>query len=161
MGCAKILGGRFKEWTIYKQLTKSHQDEARPEFRLPLANIGAIFIPVSLFWFAWTVEKHAHWFATISSTFFYGIGQVMILNCTQNYFIDSFEKYAASAIDAGTVFRSLVGGIIPLFAPALFKSLGYGWGISTFAFVSIVLAPAPILFYVYGEKIREKYTVDL
>ncbi|EAT88105.2 hypothetical protein SNOG_04345 [Parastagonospora nodorum SN15] len=120
------LGFLFAVWflvpridTVYKSLTAKNNGKAKPEFRLPLANIGAVFIPVSLFWFAWTVEKHAHWFASISGTFFYGIGQVMILNCTQNYFIDSFEQYAASAIAAGAVFRSLVGGIIPLGAPAL------------------------------------------
>jgi multidrug resistance protein len=162
------LGFLFAVWflvpridTVYKRLTAKNNDTAKPEFRLPLANIGAIFIPMSLFWFAWTVEKHAHWMASISGTFFYGIGQVMILNSTQNYFIDSFEKYAASAIAAGTVFRSLVGGVIPLGAPALFKALGYGWGISVFAFVSLLLAPAPILFYVYGERIRERFKVNL
>lgn len=162
------LGFLFAVWflvpridTVYKSLTAKNNDKAKPEFRLPLANIGAVLIPVSLFWFAWAVEKHTHWFASISGTFFYGIGQVMILNCTQNYFIDSFEKYAASAIAAGTVFRSVVGGIIPLGAPALFEKLGYGWGISVFAFVSLLLAPAPILFFVFGERIRERFKVDL
>jgi multidrug resistance protein len=147
--------------TVYKRLAAQRNEKARPEFRLPLANIGALFIPVSLFWFAWTVEKHAHWFASVSAIFFYGIGQVMILNCTQNYYIDSFEKYAASAIAAGTVFRSLVGGVVPLLAPALFEKLGYGWGISIFGFVGLVLAPAPILFFIYGEKIRERFPVNL
>lgn len=147
--------------TVYKSLTAKNHEKARPEFRLPLANIGSVFIPVSLFWFAWTVEKHTHWLASISATFFYGIGQVMILNSTQNYFIDSFEKYAASAIAAGTVFRSVVGGIVPILAPALFEKLGYGWGISVFAFVSLLLAPAPILFYIFGERLRERYPVSL
>lgn len=147
--------------TVYKSLTASHHGKARPEFRLPLANIGAVFIPASLFWFAWAVERRAHWYVAISATFFYGVGQVMILNTTQNYFIDSFEKYAASAIAAGAVFRSVVGGVIPVFAPALFEKLGYGWGISTFAFVSLVLAPAPVLFYVFGERLRERFPVDL
>lgn len=36
--------------TIYNKLTARHGGKARPEFRLPLANIGAVFIPVSLFW---------------------------------------------------------------------------------------------------------------
>jgi hypothetical protein len=85
----------------------------------------------------------------------------MILNTTQNYFIDSFEKYAASAIAAGTVFRSLVGGVIPLGAPLLFEKLGYGWGISVFAFISLLLAPAPILFFIFGERIRDRFKVDL
>lgn len=147
--------------TVYKNLTAKNNEKAKPEFRLPLANIGAVLIPVSLFWFAWTVEKHAHWAVTIAATFFYGLGQVMILNTTQNYFIDSFEKYAASAIAAGTVFRSVVGGVIPLGAPAIFEKLGYGWGISVFAFVGLLLAPAPTLFYIYGERIRERFPVDL
>ncbi|KAF1360532.1 MFS general substrate transporter [Lizonia empirigonia] len=147
--------------TVYKSLTAKHNDKAKPEFRLPLANIGAVLIPVSLFWFAWTVKKRAHWFASISATFFYGIGQVMILNCTQNYYIDSFEKYAASSIAAGAVFRSLVGGVVPLAAPGLFGSLGYGWGISVFGFIGLALAPAPLLFYLYAEKIRERYPVNL
>jgi multidrug resistance protein len=146
---------------IYKKLAKRNDGKAKPEFRLPLANIGAVFIPISLFWFAWTVQAHVHWFASIASTFFYGIGQVMILNCTQNYYIDSFEQYAASAIAAGTVFRSLVGGVVPLFAPALFEKLGYGWGISTFAFVSLALAPAPLVFFYFGEGIRERFQVKL
>jgi hypothetical protein len=85
----------------------------------------------------------------------------MILNTTQNYYIDSFESYAASAIAAGTVFRSLIGGLVPLIAPGLFEQLGYGWGISVFGFVSLALAPAPILFYVYGERIRERFTLKM
>ncbi|KAH9838117.1 Major Facilitator Superfamily [Teratosphaeria destructans] len=102
------LGFLFAVWflvpridTVYNTLAARHDGKPRPEFRLPLANIGALFVPVSLFWFAWTVAAHAHWTASIAATFFYGIGQVMILNTTQNYYIDSFEKYAASAIAAG------------------------------------------------------------
>lgn len=147
--------------SVYRSLTASHGAKPRPEFRLPLANIGAVLIPVSLFWFAWSVETKVHWFASIVPTFFYGIGQVMILNTTQNYYIDAFEAYAASAIAAGTVFRSLVGGLVPLVAPGLFERLGYGWGISVFGFVAVGLAPAPALFYVYGEGIRERWTVKL
>ncbi|KAF2733225.1 MFS general substrate transporter [Polyplosphaeria fusca] len=146
---------------VYKTLTARNDGKAKPEFRLPLANIGAVLIPVSLFWFAWAVERHVHWAVSISSTFFYGIGQVMILNCTQNYFIDSFESFAASAIAAGTVFRSLVGGVIPLFAPGMFERLGYGWGISVFAFVGLTLAPAPLVFFYFGERIRERFDVKL
>lgn len=119
------------------------------------------YVPADIFRFAWTVEYRVHWAASILSTPFYGIGQVMILNTVQNYYIDSFEKYAASAIAAGAVFRSVVGGIVPLFVPTLFDIVGYGWGISVFAFLSLALAPAPLLFYYYGGKIREKFTVEL
>ncbi|KAK5115821.1 hypothetical protein LTR85_009415 [Meristemomyces frigidus] len=162
------LGFLFAVWflvpridTVYNRLAEKNDGKAKPEYRLPLANIGAVFIPMALFWFAWTVQAHAHWMASISATFFYGIGQVMILNCTQNYYIDSFEKYAASAIAAGAVFRSVLGGVVPLVAPALFDSLGYGWGISVFGFLSVAIAPAPLIFFYYGQPIRERFSVEL
>lgn len=147
---------------VYKRLTRRSRDGApKPEYRLPLANIGAVLMPVSLFWFAWTVQTRQHWFVTIASTFFYGLGQVVIINCTQNYYIDAFERYAASAVAAGALFRSVCGGVVPLFAPSLFKSLGYGWGISVFALVGVVLAPAPMLFFRYGERIRTRFSVKI
>ncbi|KAJ0116359.1 hypothetical protein J7T55_007339 [Diaporthe amygdali] len=146
---------------VYIALTRRNNDISKPEFRLPLANIGAILVPASLFWFAWTVEFEAPWLATITSTLFYGVGQVLIVSCVQNYYIDSFEKYAASAIAAGAVFRSVVGGITPLLAPSIFDALGYGWGVSVFAFLAVALAPAPVVFYTFGERIRQKYHVEL
>jgi MFS family permease len=147
--------------TVYNQLADKNDGDARPEFRLPLANVGAVFIPVSLFWFAWTVEYIVHWTVPLLSTVFFGLGQITILNTVQNYYIDSFSKYAASAIAAGAVFRSIVGGIVPLGASQLFDKLGYGLGISVFAFLSLALSPAPVLFYRYGQGLRERFAIEL
>jgi hypothetical protein len=85
------------------------------------------------------------------------LGQVTVFNTVQNYYIDSFSKYAASAIAAGSLFRSLMGGVVPLFAPQLFKRLGYGWGICVFAFASLAIAPSPLLFYHFGGRLRERF----
>ncbi|KAI4170642.1 MAG: hypothetical protein LQ343_004874 [Gyalolechia ehrenbergii] len=147
--------------TVYNHLSEKNDDEAKPEYRLPLANIGAVLIPVSLLWFAWTVQYKVHWAVTVLSTVFFGLGQITILNTVQNYYIDSFAKYAASAIAAGAVFRSIVGGIVPIFAPAIFDKVGYGWGVSVFAFLSLALSPAPVLFYKFGGRIRERFAIEL
>lgn len=162
------IGFLFAVWflvpkidTIYNRLTEKNNGKAMPEYRLPLSNIGAALLPVSLFWFAWTVEYRLHWAVCMSSTIFYGLGQVLIFNTVQNYYIDSFSKYAASAIAGGSVFRSLAGGVVPLIAPPLFEKLGYGWGISIFAFLAVAIAPAPLLFYFYGPKIRERFPLEL
>jgi hypothetical protein len=85
-----------------------------------------MLIPLSLFWLAWMVQLHLHWIVSISSTFFYEIGQVAIFNSTQNYYIDAFEKYAASAIAAGELFWSVIGGVMPLFRPSLINNVGVG-----------------------------------
>ena len=147
--------------TVYNYLTHKNNDQAEPEFRLPLANIGAVLIPISLFWFGWCIEFHVHWFPTILSTVFFGLGQIVIFNAAQNYYIDSFQRYAASAIAAGATFRSLIGGVIPLFAPKLFDEAGYGWGLSVFAFLALCLSPSPILFYKYGARLRKAYAITL
>ncbi|TVY47122.1 MFS transporter [Lachnellula occidentalis] len=146
--------------TVYNKLAKKHGG-AKPEYRLPLANIGAVLIPISLFWYAWTVELHTHWFVTIASTFFYGVGQVVIFNSMQNYYIDAFEKYAASAVAAGALFRSLVGGVVPMFTPMLLEKYGFGWGMSLFAFLGVLLAPIPVVFWYYGELLRERFAIVL
>lgn len=72
------LGFLFCVWfivpridTVYNKLTARNDGKGRPEYRLPLANIGAVFVPISLFWFAWTVDAHAAWWVSIMSTFFY------------------------------------------------------------------------------------------
>lgn len=83
------------------------------------------------------------------------------MNTTTNYYIDSFERYSASAIAAGAVFRSVVGGIIPLFAPGLFDDLGYGWGVSVFGFLALAIAPAPLIFYYFGARVRKRFQIDL
>ncbi|KAL3419054.1 cycloheximide resistance protein [Phlyctema vagabunda] len=147
--------------TIYNALTRKHNGEGKPEYRLPLANIGSVLIPISLFWFAWAVQFKLHWAISIISTFFYGIGQVAIFNSVQNYYIDSFEKYAASAIAAGALFRSVVGGVVPMFTPILLDKFGVGWGMSVFAFISVLLAPSPIFFWYYGEWLRERFAIEL
>lgn len=46
--------------SVYNSLTKKHNGEGKPEYRLPVANVGAILIPISIFCFAWTVEYHVH-----------------------------------------------------------------------------------------------------
>ena len=89
------------------------------------------------------------------------MGQVVVFNTVQNYYIDAFEKYAASAIAGGSVFRSLVGGVVPLFAPMLFDRLGFGWGISVFGFCAVAIAPAPLVFWYVGRRVRERFPLVL
>lgn len=146
---------------IFNALTARNDDTPQPEFRLPLANIGAVLIPLSLFAFAWTVETHSHWLTTVAFTTLFSLGQITIFNTVQNYYIDSFAQYAASAIAAGSLFRAILGGTLPLVAPKIFEHTGFGWGFSVFAFLNLALSPFPLLFYYYGKKVRERYAIEL
>lgn len=78
------------------------------------------------------------------------------------YLVDAYTTYAASAIAANTVFRSLAGAILPLAGPKMYERLGLGWGNSLLGFIALALCPLPVIFYVYGERIRnsKRFHVD-
>ena len=71
------------------------------------------------------------------------------------YIVDAFDVYAASATAASTVFRSLLGALLPLGGRDLFIDLGMGWGSSLLGFIAIALAPMPFLLWRYGQRIRK------
>lgn len=81
----------------------------------------------------------------------------------QVYLVDTYERYAASALAAATILRSLFGAVLPLVGAPLYDSLGLGWGNSTLAFIAVALIPVPFLFIRYGEAIREspRYQLNL
>jgi uncharacterized protein (DUF697 family) len=73
---------------------------------------------------------------------------------TATYLVDAYPIYSASAMAANTVFRSLVGAVLPLAGGKMYETLGLGWGNSLLAFIALALAPLPIIFWKYGERIR-------
>lgn len=95
------------------------------------------------------------------------------------YLIDAFTLYAASAMAANTILRSvrtskpldntfgknditdkrfssvqILGGVFPLFGLQMYNALGLGWGNSLLGFVSLALSGVPVAFYYYGERLR-------
>jgi len=144
---------------IYRALKKRNNGVGKPEFRVPLMIPGALLVPIGLFWYGWTAQAHTHWILpNIGAAIFSG-GTIIGFQCIQTYIVDSYTRYAASAIGAATVLRSLAGFGFPLFAPYMYQALHYGWGNSLLAFIAIALGwPAPILLWLYGEKLRKKST---
>jgi hypothetical protein len=71
------------------------------------------------------------------------------------YMIDAYTVYAASATASATVFRALLGALLPLAGPSMYSALGVGWGTSVLGFISLAMTPLPFIFLRYGERIRE------
>jgi hypothetical protein len=67
---------------------------------------------------------------------------------------------AASALAANSLLRSLFGTFIPLAAPRLYDTLGYGWGNTLFGFLALGFMPVPVLFYKHGAYLRNKFEVQ-
>lgn len=77
------------------------------------------------------------------------------------YIIDAYTTYAASGIAAGNILRSLTAALLPLAGVPMYNKLGYGWGNTLLAFVSLGLGVMFIIFRKYGEHLRKKYTIRL
>jgi multidrug resistance protein len=148
----QVFVGLFTDRYLARQ--KSKHGVSKPEDRLPPLVIGSFLFPIGLFWYGWSAQYRVHWIVPIIGTSFCGIGILGIFLPIQMYLIDVFTLYAASAIAANTVIRSVFGTVIPLAGPALYARLGLGWGNSLLAFLGLAFAPFTILFLVYGEKIR-------
>ncbi|PTD08345.1 putative transporter [Fusarium culmorum] len=146
---------------LVNYLTKKNGGERKPEYRLPLMAAACLMVPAGLFIFGWTAEKRTHWIVPIIGTSFLGLGMIIVFMCISVYLVDAYIEYAASAIAASTVLRSLFGALLPLAGGSMYKSLGYGWGTSVLGFVAAAAIPLPLVFYKYGERIRSRNLFDV
>jgi len=90
----------------------------------------------------------------------YSTGLMKIKIPIQVYMTIAYTRYAASAIAASSVLRSICGSLIPLAGIPLYDRLGLGWGNSLLAFISLGLGVLSLLIRRYGERWR-KISVDL
>ncbi|KAF3011105.1 hypothetical protein E8E13_011348 [Curvularia kusanoi] len=138
-----------------KKKERGHQ--AIPEDRLPMAMIGGILFPISMFWFAWSGEYNSvHWIVPTLAGTFLATSILLIFTAYINYLTDTYLMYAASALAANTVARSAAAAATPLFTQYMFDALGVGGGGSLIGGAACLLAPIPFIFYKYGRPIREK-----
>lgn len=160
LGLGFYLGTQIAAKTadkIYKRLKAKNNDVGRSEFRVPLMFPGAVMVPIGLLLYGWAAQYRLHWVVpNIGAAIFAAGNQLVFQNC-QTYIVDAYTRFAASAIAATTLFRSLGGFAFPLFADAMYAALGYGWGNSVLAFAGIAVGiPAPFILWWYGEALRKK-----
>ncbi|EIN10549.1 multidrug resistance protein 4 [Punctularia strigosozonata HHB-11173 SS5] len=152
---ATAIGGKVGN-TLYHNSAAKNGGKAKPEMRLPTLIAGAIIVPIGIFWYGWSAQAKVHFMMPIIGTGIFGFGLMMTFLPIQLYLVDSFV-YAASALAAASVVRSLFGFIFPLFATQMFNALGNGGGNSLLGGLAIVLGiPFSVFLYIYGERIRSK-----
>jgi len=140
---------------------KAGKGELKPEYRLIPMIPATIFISAGLFWYGWAAQAITHWIVPILGTVLVGFGYLPVIMGTQTYLVDAYETYAASALAASTILRSLMGATIPLAGRSMYAKMGLGWGNSLLALITLAMLPLPWVFYRYGEGLRKKYKVNL
>jgi hypothetical protein len=108
--------------------------------------VGMLLVPGGLLLFGWTAEAHTHFILPLLGACSFAFGMLMayvrsplsstsnpstdaLLGqiCIQTYLVDAFTEYAASALAATIVLRSIFGAVFSIVGTQLYKSLGYGW----------------------------------
>ena len=148
--------------TRFARKLKKH-GQVVPEERLVPMMIASVMLPAGLFWFGWTSNPHIHWAPQVIAGVPIGMGILVIFMQGLNYIIDVYLMFANSAIAANTLIRSTLGGAFPLFAVQMYHKLGVNWASSLLGFITAAMIPIPIVFFLYGKRIRamSKYTPKL
>lgn len=141
----------------YNKRAQPYRDRGElppPELRLIPMMYGCWFIPAGLFSFAWSSYNWLSWAGPCFSGLACGFGFLCLYNPANNYIVDSYQHYAASALAAKTFVRSVWGACVPLFTIQMYHRLGNQWATSLMAFISLACCGIPFLFYWYGAKVR-------
>lgn len=144
----------YTSHTRFKRKMIANGGKPIPEERLLPMIIGAILLPIGLFWFAWTSSPHVHWAAQVLAGIPIGVAVELVLLQGMSYIIDVYLMYANSALAGNTFLRSLAGGGFPMFAAAMYHNLGVDWATSLLGFLALAFLPCPVLFFIYGKKVR-------
>lgn len=143
---------------VYARLKRHDKGAGRPEYRLPILVPGALLVAMGLLIFGWAGQNISHWLVPNIGSFIFCAACMLCTSGVNTYTIDTYTQYAASAITALNVLRNITAILFPLFAPYLYKRLGFGLGSSILAGGWGVTSALIIGFiWSYGEKLRTEY----
>ena len=112
---------------------------------------------VGLLIYGWSAAFHVHWIVVDIGAFLFAFGGQANGQPLSAYVIDAYPEYVSSATAATRFITSMCAFAFPLFTPAMYRVLGYGWGNTVIALAALVLlVPAPLLLWKYGARLRAK-----
>ncbi|KAE8167894.1 hypothetical protein BDV40DRAFT_284392 [Aspergillus tamarii] len=122
-------------------ITEGGGKVAPEECLIPMM-VGAVVLPPGLFWSAWTSSPHITLVLQTLANIPIEMGIQVIHTMGPNYMVDVYPPYAASAVSANAFIRSMAAAGFSRFATPLYDHM------------SVLMIPVPILFYLYGERLR-------
>ncbi|KAI8960017.1 MFS general substrate transporter [Daldinia sp. FL1419] len=127
-----------------------------PEFRLWPAIVAAFFLPISLFWLGWGDHHSVSIWSNLGACFIFGMVVIAIYVSSYEYIIDSYGNHAAIGLASITIVRYLVAGGMVMAARPMYECIGTHWTMTLLGCISVVLLPAPLIFWHFGGKLRSK-----
>ena len=128
IGVGVILGSGIVAWYTQTSMKANFARDGRinPEDRLVPMIIGAAFLPIGCFWYAWTSSPNINPWPQILAGVPIGAGLQIVFLQGLAYIIDVYLINANSALSSNVIVRSLVGAGFVMFAAPMYHSLGVG-----------------------------------
>ncbi|KAF4918990.1 putative efflux pump mfs2 [Colletotrichum viniferum] len=120
-------------------------------------NYGIVPCWVGALIYGWTAQYGPHWMVV-------DVGVVIMMFGLQlgdmpltAYVIDTYGEHTTSAMAATQFVESLAASLFPLFAPSMYRALGYGWANSLMALAGTMLSVTlPVFLWKYGARLRAR-----
>jgi MFS family permease len=153
------IGARLMDFLYRRKLARNSETGIAPESRIPLVFFGAFLATLGLFIYGWTAQYNIHWIVVDIGIFINMLGSQIAGMPMMAYVIDAYPDHTSSAMAATQFLKSLTAFLFPLFAPSMYRAIGYGWGNSTMAVAGLILGiPAPMIIWKFGARLRAKRT---
>ena len=104
---------------------------------------GAIMVPASLYWLAFTTYPSVHWIVPIIASAPFAAGVLFCFNAVFTYTVTAYRPIAASAMAANTFVRTSFAAAFPLFAGQMYNRLGTVGATALLAGLTTLAAPLP------------------
>ena len=104
---------------------------------------GAVILPISLFWLAFTTYPSVHWIVPIIATVPLGIAILFCFFAIFTYTVTAYRPIAASAMSANSFVRTASASAFPLFAGQMYDRLGTVGATALLAGLTTLAVPIP------------------
>ena len=102
-------------------------------------------------------------FLPLAALLVVGFGNMFIMTSTSTFIVDAFQKNSSSAMSVNSMVRSVLAGVVTLFATQWQLAMGIAYVMSIVALISLVLM-LPVIFILlrvnYWQKLRARILPD-
>ncbi|RDW86061.1 uncharacterized protein DSM5745_02703 [Aspergillus mulundensis] len=138
-----------------QELIKTEDVSPPPESQLYYAMVGAPFIPISLYWMAYTARPDISYWSPIVGSSLFGFGFSLVFVSCYQYLSSCYGIWTASALSAVNFLRALASGGMFIASMPMYQAMGVMWTLTMLAIAATVMVPVPYAFYKWGRKVRK------